>query len=103
MGDIYSKCAIIHFREFSAKELEAPMGSYPFMAAIGFKETHGTITYDCGGSLINKRYVLTAAHCHMSKKPIAVVVLGEHNFATKQDTPIQMFNIESRDVIVHER
>ena len=73
----------------------------------GYRTKEG-IRYACGGALINRRYVVTAAHCN--NKRIARVVLGEHDFSKDPDClggnecakPVQRFTISSRDVIVHE-
>ena len=59
--------------------LIADEGSYPFIAALGLQTRDG-LKWACGGSLINRRYVLTAAHCHTNNAPIAAVVLGLHDF-----------------------
>ena len=41
-------------------------GEIPFMALFGY-ETNGITYYTCAGSIINKWYVLTAAHCLFDK------------------------------------
>ena len=56
-------------------------GEYPWQAAIVSK---GSKTPYCGGSVINDRYVLTAAHCISSARYMQVV-LAEHNTAISLD------------------
>ncbi|XP_050691243.1 phenoloxidase-activating factor 1-like isoform X2 [Eriocheir sinensis] len=63
---------------------ETAIGTYPWMAALGFKNS---ITkkpnFLCGGSVINERYILTAAHCF--RYELEVVRLGEWDLSTDID------------------
>ncbi|XP_034236377.1 melanization protease 1-like isoform X2 [Thrips palmi] len=67
---------------------EAKLGEHPWMALFNIYYYNANVTmFGCGGSLINKRYVLSAAHCASTPKEnrINFVRLGEHNIETSPD------------------
>ncbi|XP_055377368.1 serine protease gd [Condylostylus longicornis] len=65
------------------KNGELIRGSWPWLAAI-YVNNYTSLTYICGGTIISKNIVLTAAHCfHIYQKKYnaneVLVFLGRHN------------------------
>ncbi|KAL3285559.1 hypothetical protein HHI36_000089 [Cryptolaemus montrouzieri] len=66
----------------------AELGQFPWMALLGFKQAAVPSTqYLCGGSLITKSHVLTAAHCILKNRPLELysVRFGEFNLSSPND------------------
>ncbi|KAG9343384.1 hypothetical protein JZ751_014365 [Albula glossodonta] len=68
---------------------EAKPHSRPYMASLQSQGEH-----ECGGFLVARRWVLTAAHCLDSPGGESRVVLGVHSLSRKESTK-QVFRIAS--------
>ncbi|XP_074090868.1 chymase-like [Macrotis lagotis] len=67
---------------------ESKPHSHPYMALLKIQMRDGT--YHCGGFLIRRDFVMTAAHC---AGKFITVILGAHNITNKEDT-WQILNVK---------
>jgi len=76
---------------------QAQVGEFPWQAWFTYRGSDGN-TYSCGGSLIHRQWVLTAAHCIGR---MGTVILGAHNINRSSENGRQEIAIEQ--IIVHPR
>ena len=75
---------------------EAPPGRYTFMVSIRKLGGHW-----CGGSVLNNRFILTAAHCVEDARASQLAVhLGRHD--KYEDAGMTIQELDVVDIIVHE-
>ncbi|GLV31538.1 Serine protease 7 [Carabus blaptoides fortunei] len=88
------KCGLQVFSERVLGGNATDIDEFPWMAILEYKKNGKSAGHNCGGILINERYVLTAAHCIVGKIKSEIgdvfrVRLGEYNKDTEKDCIIR--------------
>ncbi|XP_047364650.1 trypsin-1-like isoform X1 [Vespa velutina] len=88
-------CGLTNTQKRIVGGVETKVNQYPWMALLKYKKR-----FYCGGSIINSRYVLTAAHCVDRFDPsLMSVVLLEHDRNSTIESQVQEYKVEQ--VIKH--
>ncbi|XP_018569134.1 melanization protease 1-like [Anoplophora glabripennis] len=85
IGLLPEECGYIGIPDKISYGENAGLGEYPWMALLSYKTESGP-SFQCGGTVINDKYILTAAHCITElQTPIIGVRVGDYDTSTKVD------------------
>uniref|UniRef100_A0A8C4NFU3 Coagulation factor VII n=1 Tax=Eptatretus burgeri TaxID=7764 RepID=A0A8C4NFU3_EPTBU len=73
---------------------ECPKGQCPWQALL---KRRGQV--HCGGTILSRRWIVTAAHCVGSSPPVYTITLGEHDVAVTEGTEQ---TLKVQDIIKHQ-
>ncbi|XP_054715404.1 venom peptide isomerase heavy chain-like [Uloborus diversus] len=81
---------------------DARHGQYPWMISLQKRDARGNFFHECGGSILNENWILTAAHCVPNyKEPENYnVFVGLHKQTEKEDPHVQRLKVSH--IYVHE-
>lgn len=104
------RCGRLTLEDYILGGEETDPDEYPWTAMLAYEGISGRRSYGCGGTLINERYVVTAAHCvdALRVRKLVAVRLGEWDLDTTEDCRGSRCFVEYQDdytvekVIVHE-
>nr|CAD7264889.1 unnamed protein product [Timema shepardi] len=83
----YSNEVPLRLTSYILGGIQADIGEFPHMAALGYlSEGSSSLSWDCAGTLISDRYILTAAHCITIKgRKLTRVRLGGVDLTARGD------------------
>ncbi|XP_028137604.1 phenoloxidase-activating factor 3-like [Diabrotica virgifera virgifera] len=80
-----SDCGYLDLNDRIRNGQDADLNEFPWMALLSYRTRRGP-DFKCGGTIINSRYILTAAHCISNlDTPMLGVRVGEYNTRTRRD------------------
>ena len=79
----------------------AQAGAWPWAVVLGFSSFGGGISVACGGTLINRNYVLSAAHCFDGGNNPTIARLGDLDISRNDDTGWNYEDIGIQKTTIH--